>query len=85
VAVYELLAEHREELPETKLKVLDLYMEGITKYRAMKFSEALVDFEKALVLDPKDGPSKVYQTRSKLYVEEPPGADWDGVWTLHEK
>ena len=44
-----------------------------------------MEFEKALEIDPKDGPSKTYVGRCNTFLEEPPEEDWDGVYTHTEK
>jgi len=85
VPVYELLAEKPEELPAEKLKVIEIYNQGITFYRAAKFAEAKECFEQALQVDPTDSPSQVYVGRCELYIANPPGENWDGVWTMQSK
>jgi len=85
VAVYELMAEKPEELPPERLAVIAVYNEGMKLYREAKFAEAKAVFEKALEVDPTDSPSKVYVKRCDLYIENPPGADWDGVYTMQSK
>ncbi|MBU0936604.1 MAG: tetratricopeptide repeat protein [Spirochaetes bacterium] len=72
-------------ISEEKKQVLDLYAEGRKLYKLMKFSEAVERFAKALEIDPKDGPSKVYFDRCKLYAANPPDEDWDGVFTMTHK
>lgn len=32
-----------------------------------------------------DGPSRIWMDRAKRYQQQPPHADWDGVWELAEK
>ena len=39
----------------------------------------------ALSFNPNDGPSQLYLERALYYQDNPPGDDWDGVWTLTEK
>lgn len=72
-------------ISEQKKQVLELYAEGRKLYKLMKFSEAVERFGKALEIDPKDGPSKVYFERCKLYAANPPDEDWDGVFTMTHK
>ena len=33
----------------------------------------------------KTNPSRIYIPRCEHYLENPPGEDWDGVWTLTSK
>ena len=42
-------------------------------------------FEKALALDPEDGPSAEYLKRSRIFKENPPPENWDGVFTMTTK
>ena len=51
----------------------------------MEFEEAKKYFAKALKVDSKDGPSKVYYIRCKHYIETPPPEDWDGVFVMTTK
>ncbi len=72
-------------LDETTLQLLDLYNKGLGLYKQRKFSEAKSFFEKALGVKPDDGPSKLYVERCELLIKEPPGPDWDGVFTMTTK
>jgi len=72
-------------ITEEKRKVLDLFAQGRRHYKIMQFREALQCFSEALKIDPKDGPSKVYHERCKLYIEDPPPEDWDGVFVMKTK
>ncbi len=85
VAVYELIAEKPEEVSPQRIQVAEIYTRGIELYRQKNFTEARKLFLEALEVDPKDSPSKVYLGRCDLYLADPPGDDWDGVWTLHSK
>lgn len=70
---------------ESKKKVLSLFAEGREFYKNRDFKSALDKFAEALALDADDGPSKVYYTRCKHYVESPPPDDWDGVFDMKTK
>lgn len=85
VRVYELMAENEDQLSEAKRQVLPLYNEGIDLYRNRRFEEAKALFEKALAIDPEDGPSKTYLQRCEVCIAEPPPEDWDCVFELTEK
>lgn len=41
--------------------------------------------QQALALHPGDRLSALYADRCRHYQEEPPGADWDGIWVMREK
>jgi adenylate cyclase len=36
-------------------------------------------------IKPGDGPCETYIERCELLRAEPPGADWNGVWTMTTK
>ena len=72
-------------ITEEKKKVLELFGEGRRHYKLMDFGKALACFEKALGIDPEDGPSKVFRERCQHYIENPPPDDWDGVFVMKTK
>ncbi|MGR3304360.1 MAG: CHASE2 domain-containing protein [Candidatus Scalindua sp.] len=84
VRVFELI-DRKGEIQETKREVLDLYEEGLREYRNKEWQKAISLFQKALDKDPHDGPSLTYVERCKIYEQEPPPADWDGVYVLTAK
>ncbi len=69
---------------EKKL-LLEAYNQGLTAYKQKKWKEAVVNFEKALEIDPDDGPSRLYLQRSTAYLEVSPPDDWDGVFVMTTK
>lgn len=52
-------------------------------YMKKNFSQAKEVFEKLSKL--WDNPSKVYVERCEVFLKNPPGEDWDGIWTMDEK
>jgi tetratricopeptide (TPR) repeat protein len=72
-------------ITEEKRKVIDLFAEGRKYYKLMQFAEARACFQKALKIDPEDGPSKIYYIRCKHYLDNPPPEDWDGVFVMQSK
>ncbi len=72
-------------ISEQKRQVLELFAEGRNQYKLMEFDAALSCFEKALELEPEDGPSRVYAERCRHYVAHPPAEDWDGVFVMTTK
>ncbi len=84
VMVYELLAR-KGGLSAERRRVMQIYTEGLEAYKHRDFKTAAAQFEAALALDPKDGPSRVYLARAKEYLVSPPPADWDGVYELKSK
>jgi adenylate cyclase len=84
VKVYELI-ERKGEIPVTKREVLDIYEDGLREYRKKEWQNAIDLFEKALNIDPHDGPSITFIERCRAYIQEPPPGDWDGIYTLTSK
>jgi len=66
-------------------KVLNFYNEGLALYKQRKWNDAMAKFKKALEVKPDDGPSKLYVQRCEHFIEAPPAADWDGVFTMTTK
>ena len=48
-------------------------------------SGAAAKFQEALRFSPDDGPSAVYLQRCEDLMEDPPAADWDGVYVMTRK
>jgi len=84
VRVYEIVGR-KGEVDAQKLQILDLFTEGVGKYRERHWDEALSFFHQALELDPTDGPSKVYIKRCHAFIENPPPENWDAVHNLDSK
>ncbi len=72
-------------ITKEKEELLKYYNLGLAAYKQRKWDEAMQAFEKALKIDPDDGPSNVYLERAKLYRETPPPDDWDGVFIMTTK
>lgn len=65
--------------------VLELYNRGLTLYKERDFLAAKEQFQKALEIQPEDGPSKLYVERCEFFIKEPPPTDWDGVFVMKTK
>lgn len=72
-------------ISDEKKRVLELFAEGRKLYKLMSFDEAAQRFQRALDIDPNDGPSKVYVARCRQYALDPPDEDWDGVYVMKHK
>jgi adenylate cyclase len=83
--VFESLEHHDPETFPHVDEVIGVFNEGLERYTAQDWRGALRCFGEALRLNPGDGPSKVYVERSRYYADNPPGPEWDGVWTAKEK
>jgi adenylate cyclase len=54
-------------------------------YQARDYRAARAAFKLCTSIDPNDAPSQSYLKRCDDYVENPPPADWDGVYVLDSK
>ena len=87
--VYELIAIAGEETDKEKT-FLKAYHEALALYRNQEWEKAKEAFKAADELEDmfagrKTNPSRVYIPRCDHWKENPPGEDWDGVWTLTSK
>ena len=58
---------------------------GLSQYRQRNWQAALAAFQAALGEAPGDGPSSLYCERCRIYLDNPPPEDWDGVWSMQTK
>ncbi len=84
VTVYDVI-ERKGETSGPMADVVPIYLQGLQKYKEMDFVGAQQLFRKALTILEKDGPSLTYVDRCQHFIDNPPAADWDGVWTHTEK
>ena len=84
ITVYDLL-ERKGKTAGQKADVVDQYLKGLELYKQKNFADAITEFEKALKIDPRDGPSITYVNRCNAFLENPPEEEWDGVYTHTSK
>ncbi|NOZ73943.1 MAG: adenylate/guanylate cyclase domain-containing protein [FCB group bacterium] len=89
VESYELLSL-KGGLTDQQKEMISIYNEGLQLYREQKWDQAIEKFRLSEKLEEvfdkrPTTPSAVYQDRCRFYQENPPGDDWDGVWTLTSK
>ena len=89
VKVWELISEVGKE-PEQYKKILPAYHEALELYKNQDWVKAIEAFKASDELEEmfggrKTNPSRVYIPRCEHYLENSPGDDWDGVWTLTKK
>jgi len=85
VKVFELIEEGSVVLSQEKVDALELFEEGIGRYRRHDWAGALARFEEATRRCPDDGPSRVYAERCRANIVSPPPPDWDFVVRRTEK
>lgn len=84
VTVYELLDKKNQTSP-TMATLVDQFEKGLELYKQQDFEAALQVFKQCLVVVEDDGPTQTYIDRCHLFLENPPGEGWDGVFVLTEK
>lgn len=72
-------------ISKEKLEMLNYYNKGLELYRGRQFQEAKTLFKKCQELVPGDGPSEIYIERCDHFIQNPPPADWDGVFVMTTK
>jgi adenylate cyclase len=81
---------YKDQLSAEQCLMRDLYHQGLELYRQQQWDEAMAKFvesEKREEVFPRrpTTPSQVYIERCTFFKENPPGEDWDGIWTLTSK
>ncbi len=84
IAIYELLG-YAGKVESSLLETAEHYARGLEAYRNQHWEKAIEFFTAALEVTPEDGPSQVMIRRCKEFRENPPGADWDGSFSLTTK
>jgi adenylate cyclase len=82
VAIYELVGE--KEVIMYSDEFLSHYNEGLNAYKKQGWVKAIKEFKQALSIN-EDEVSNMYLKRCMHFKKNPPGADWDGVFTLKTK
>jgi adenylate cyclase len=85
VRVFEVVSKNRSELSNDQLNIIDQYKQGLTLYRNKNWDAAMAAFERVLVINNSDGPSKTYINRCIHFKKNPVPATWDGVFEMITK
>ncbi len=77
-------------MSEQNSQLVQAFDEGIELYHDQNWVKAKKQFKEALKLEEKfldrpTTPSAVYLDRCDYYKNDPPGKDWDWVWTMTTK
>ncbi|MFH1852612.1 MAG: adenylate/guanylate cyclase domain-containing protein, partial [Candidatus Neomarinimicrobiota bacterium] len=89
VRVHELICEPSRLTPQAE-KLLQAYNQALNLYKNQQWEQAIAAFQSADQLEDmfpgrKTNPSRIYIPRCEYWQANPPGADWNGVWTLTSK
>lgn len=85
VKIHEVLDFYTEEEFPNVHDVVATFQRARHHYLSQHFDDAIAAFQDVLALNPNDGLAELYIERSEFMKANPPGADWDGVWTLTSK
>lgn len=85
VRIYEIINRKSQALNNEQKACLEYYLKGLEHYRRRDLSFAQRFFEKALEINPEDGPSIEFVRRCQLYSQNPLPEDWNGVFELTSK
>jgi adenylate cyclase len=64
---------------------VEIFHEGLAHFEKRNWEQAAVSFEKALLINADDNPSKIYKERCAEFLKKPPSNNWDGVYNLTAK
>ncbi len=82
VRIFAVYGEDHTDTSPTR-KELERYHQALQRYREQDFDLALQQFKELAEENSRRKIYTLYQSRCSLFCEEPPGADWDGVF-IHE-
>lgn len=85
VQSFTVLGEKSEPLPPGQQRFLELYEEGVSRFRQREFVRAKEVFAQALQLQPDDYLAAMYLADSVAFIENPPDASWTGVRVMTKK
>jgi len=85
VDVFTFIGARNEEVDPEFLKWLDVYEEGLEKFRTRDFIEAKILFSRFLEFYPDDLLAKMYLDRALEYEQQPPDEAWDAVEVFKKK
>src|SRR6266404_1616063 len=85
VDICTLIGARNEDVDPEFLKWLDVYEEGIRKFREREFSEAKILFSRFLEFYPDDRLAKTYLERALEYEQTPPDKAWNAVEVFKKK
>ena len=83
VRIYELMGERTND--PNVVHHLEAYQKGFEAYHAQRWDVAIQHFQNALKSNPQDKLSSLYISRCESFKQNPPSADWDGVFEMKTK
>ncbi len=83
VKIYSLVGY--KDFPEIRLETVDQFNQGVKAYKERDWDEAIHIFEAITTREPNLYAAQVYIERCRDFKENPPPADWDGVYVMATK
>ena len=89
VKVYELVADKSTIKSET-VDLIKVFEKGLDHYFKQQWDDAIIQFKESENLEDyftsrNTTPSKIYIERCNMFINNPPGEEWDGVWKMTAK
>jgi adenylate cyclase len=84
VRLYELLNLAEQATPGQK-ELVEIFHEALDHFEKRNWTQAAAGFDKALLVNADDNPSKIYKERCAEFIKKPPNEKWDGVYNLTTK
>jgi len=85
VEVFTLVGARKDDADPEFLKWLDIYEEGIAKFRKRDFKDAKILFSHFLEFYPDDSLGKMYLASALEYEQAPPDEAWNAVEVFKKK
>ncbi len=86
VRIYELVGLRSDPLSAEKEEIIEHYHKGREHYLNRKFTRAMGEFGIIMEeFDKNDKAAALHLKRCQHFLQEPPGDDWDGAYTMTEK
>ncbi len=82
--IYELVGLP-EDVSEDTVAWIALYEAALQRYFERDFEGAVAGFREVLACVPEDGPAAVLCARSEAYLDQPPPAEWNGIFAHDTK
>jgi CheY-like chemotaxis protein/class 3 adenylate cyclase len=81
VRVYEVIGRRNQSYSEQTFNMLNLYHQGLAAYQEQNWKEGIRCFAAAIAINYEDNPSITYLERCRFLRDNPPGKNWDKVFT----
>lgn len=83
--VYEVLASGEEAIPESLREMVESFELAQRHYEARDWRRTCLLLAEHLERFPEDGVARIYLERCRVFCEQPPPVEWDGVYALETK